>query len=77
MPLPRITHKRRFVQALLIAAALLLPFATISGNPFLRMDIATMTLFLGGVPLRIDQFCGICRTEACRNFCSAPGRGAG
>lgn len=56
MPLPRITPKRRFVQALLIAAALLLPFATISGNPFLRMDIAKMTLFLAGIPLRIDQF---------------------
>ena len=56
MPLPRITRKRRFVQGLLIAAALLLPFMTISGNPFLRMDIAKMTLFLAGIPLRIDQF---------------------
>lgn len=56
MPLPRITRKRRSVQALLIAVALLLPFATVSGNPFLRMDIAKMTLFLGGIPLRIDQF---------------------
>lgn len=56
MPLPRITHKRRLVQGLLIAAALMLPFATISGNPFLRMDIAKMTLFLAGIPLRIDQF---------------------
>lgn len=56
MPLPRITRKRRFVQGLLIAAALLLPFATISGNPFLRMDIGKMTLFLAGIPLRIDQF---------------------
>lgn len=56
MPLPRITRKRRFVQGLLIAAALLLPFATVSGNPFLRMDIAKMTLFLAGIPLRIDQF---------------------
>ncbi|MFZ4859542.1 MAG: 4Fe-4S dicluster domain-containing protein [Desulfuromonadaceae bacterium] len=56
MPLPRITIKRQFVQGLLIAAALLLPFATISGNPFLRMDIAKMTLFLAGIPLRIDQF---------------------
>lgn len=56
MPLPRITHKRQLVQALLIAAALLLPFATLSGNPFLRMDIAKMTLFLAGIPLRIDQF---------------------
>jgi cytochrome c oxidase accessory protein FixG len=56
MPLPRITHKRQFVQSLLITAALLLPFATISGNPVLRMDIAKMTLFLAGIPLRIDQF---------------------
>lgn len=56
MPLPRITHKRRFVQTLLIAGALLLPFASLSGNPFLRMDIAKMTLFLAGIPLRIDQF---------------------
>ncbi len=56
MPLPRITHKRRIVQGVLIAAALLLPFATISGNPFLRMDIVKMTLFLAGIPLRIDQF---------------------
>lgn len=56
MPLPRITHKRQFVQGLLIVAALLLPFATLSGNPFLRMDIARMTLFLAGIPLRIDQF---------------------
>ncbi len=56
MLLPRITTKRQFVQALLIAAALLLPFVSISGNPFLRMDIAKMTLFLAGIPLRIDQF---------------------
>ncbi len=56
MPLPRITIKRQSVQGLLIAAALLLPFATLSGNPFLRMDIAKMTLFLAGIPLRIDQF---------------------
>lgn len=56
MPLPRITHKRRPVQALLISAALLLPFVSISGNPFLRMDIAKMTLFLAGIPLRLDQF---------------------
>ena len=56
MPLPRITRKRQLVQGLLIAAALLLPFASISGNPFLRMDIDKMTLFLAGIPLRIDQF---------------------
>ena len=56
MPFPRITIKRQSVQGLLIAAALLLPFATLSGNPFLRMDIAKMTLFLAGIPLRIDQF---------------------
>ncbi|HIJ88863.1 MAG TPA: 4Fe-4S binding protein [Desulfuromonadales bacterium] len=56
MPLPRITTKRQRVQGLLLAAALLLPFATLSGNPFLRMDIAKMTLFLAGIPLRIDQF---------------------
>ena len=56
MPLPRITIKRQSVQGLLIAAALLLPFVTLSGNPFLRMDIAKMTLFLAGIPLRIDQF---------------------
>ncbi|MDD2271375.1 MAG: 4Fe-4S binding protein [Desulfuromonadaceae bacterium] len=56
MPLPRITRKRQFVQGVLIAAALLLPFLTIAGKPFLRMDIATMTLFLAGMPLRIDQF---------------------
>jgi cytochrome c oxidase accessory protein FixG len=56
MPLSRISAKREPVQALLIVAALLLPFITVSGNPFLRMDIAKMTLFLAGVPLRIDQF---------------------
>ena len=56
MPLPRITTTRRIVQGLLIAVVLLLPFASISGNPFLRMDIAKMTLFLAGIPLRIDQF---------------------
>lgn len=56
MPLPRITHKRRLVQVLLVAVALLLPFISISGNPFLRMDMAAMTLFLAGIPLRIDQF---------------------
>ncbi len=56
MPLPRITRKRQLVQGLLIVAALLLPFVTLSGNPFLRMDIAKMTLFLAGIPLRIDQF---------------------
>lgn len=56
MPLPRITRKRQFVQGMLIAAALLLPFVSIAGKPFLRMDIARMTLFLAGIPLRIDQF---------------------
>jgi len=56
MHLPRITTKRQLVQGLLIAAALLLPFVSVSGNPFLRMDIAKMTLFLAGIPLRIDQF---------------------
>ncbi|HIJ97147.1 MAG TPA: 4Fe-4S binding protein [Desulfuromonadales bacterium] len=56
MPLPRITSKRRLVQALLIAAALLLPFVTVAGNPFLRVDISKMTFFLAGIPVRIDQF---------------------
>lgn len=56
MPLPRITTKRQFVQGLLFAALLLLPFVTLSGKPFLRMDISKMTLFLAGIPLRIDQF---------------------
>lgn len=56
MPLPRITDKRRLVQSLLIATAALLPFASIGGNPFLRMDISLRTLFLAGIPVRIDQF---------------------
>jgi polyferredoxin len=56
MTLPRITSKRRLVQAGLIATALLLPFATLGGNPFLRMDISLRTLFLAGVPVRVDQF---------------------
>jgi len=56
MPFPRITSKRYMVQALLIATALLLPFVTLGGNPFLRMDISLRTLFLAGVPVRIDQF---------------------
>lgn len=56
MPLSRITDKRRLVQALLIAAALLLPFLSVSGNPFLRMDIGMRTLFLVGIPVRVDQF---------------------
>ena len=56
MPFPRITPKRRLVQALLIAAALLLPFLSLHGNPFLRMDISLLTLYLGGVPVRVDQF---------------------
>ena len=53
---PRITPKRRLVQALLIATALLLPFLSIAGNPFLRMDIGLRTFFLAGIPVRIDQF---------------------
>lgn len=56
MPFPRITPKRRLLQAALIAAALLLPFATIDGNPFLRMDISLRTIFMAGVPVRVDQF---------------------
>jgi polyferredoxin len=56
MSFPRITPKRQLVQALLIAAALLLPFLTIAGNPFLRMDIALRTLFMAGIPVRVDQF---------------------
>jgi len=54
--MPRITHKRHFVQAALLVAALLLPFISLSGNPFLRMDIEKLTLYLAGIPLRIDQF---------------------
>jgi cytochrome c oxidase accessory protein FixG len=56
MPFPRITSKRRIVQVLLTLSALLLPFASIGGNPFLRMDIGLRTLFMAGVPVRIDQF---------------------
>ena len=56
MPFPRITPKRHIVQLLLIAAALLLPFMTIAGKPFLRMDIGLQTLYLAGGPIRIDQF---------------------
>lgn len=51
----RITPKRQFVQMLLIVAAFLLPFITIAGNPFLRIDIALRTLFLAGIAIRIDQ----------------------
>lgn len=51
-----ITHKRRLVQALLIVSALLLPFVTIGSNPFLRMDIGLRTLFMAGIPVRVDQF---------------------
>lgn len=53
MPLPRITRKRRFVQGVLISAALLLPFVTISGNPFLRMDIAKNFPQFGKVQLEL------------------------
>jgi len=56
MPFLRITSKRRLVQALLMAVALLLPFVTLGGNPFLRMDLSLRTLFMAGVPVRIDQF---------------------
>lgn len=56
MPLPRITYKRYLVQVALITAQLLLPFVTVAGNPFLRMDIALRTFFLAGVPIRVDQF---------------------
>lgn len=56
MSSPRITSKRQAVQLLLVLIALLLPFVTVHGNPFLRMDITRMTLFLCGVALRIDQF---------------------
>jgi cytochrome c oxidase accessory protein FixG len=56
MSFPRITSKRRLAQAGLIATALLLPFATRGGNPFLRMDISLRTLFMAGVPVRVDQF---------------------
>lgn len=55
MSFPRITSKRQFVQALLVVAALLLPFVTVAGNPFLRADISQRTLFMAGVPLRVDQ----------------------
>jgi len=56
MSFPRITTKRRLVQAGLVVTALLLPFVTVSGNPFLRMDIGLRTLFMAGVPVRVDQF---------------------
>lgn len=53
---PHISSKRQLVQAVLIAVAMLLPFATIGGNPFLRMDITHRTLFMIGIPVRVDQF---------------------
>jgi len=56
MPFHRITYKRRLVQVALIASALLLPFATLGGNPFLRLDIGLRTFFMAGVPVRVDQF---------------------
>lgn len=56
MPLPRITRKRWMVQLALIAILFLIPFLSIGGNPFLRMDIVQRTFFMGGVPVRIDQF---------------------
>lgn len=56
MPPTSITSKRRLVQAVLITTALLLPFASLGGNPFLRMDINLRTLFMAGVPVRLDQF---------------------
>ncbi len=56
MSRPRITVKRQIVQAFLILFALLLPFITVGGNPFLRMDIGLRTFFLAGVAVRIDQF---------------------
>lgn len=56
MPHYRITPKRQVVQALLVATALLLPFAVVGGNPMLRIDIGLLTLFVGGIPIRIDQF---------------------
>ena len=56
MPFPRITSKRHMVQFLLVLAALLLPFARLGGNPFLRMDISLRTFFMAGVPVRVDQF---------------------
>ena len=56
MSFPRITTQRRLVQSVLIATALPLPLATIGGNPFLRMDISLRTLFMAGVPVRVDQF---------------------
>ena len=56
MSIRRITTKRRLVQAALIVSALILPFVTLGGNPFLRMDISLRTLFMAGVPVRVDQF---------------------
>lgn len=56
MPPTHISAKRQLVQAILIAAALLLPFATIAGNPVLRMDIGQRTLFMAGIAVRVDQF---------------------
>lgn len=56
MPHPRITSKRQIIQVVLILIALLLPFVTVGGNPFLRMDIGLRTFFLAGAAVRIDQF---------------------
>ncbi len=55
MPHHRITDKRLLVQTLLILAALLLPFVTVGGTPFLRIDIGLRTMFMAGIPVRVDQ----------------------
>lgn len=52
----RIATSRRLVQSALLAGLMLLPFLSLHGNPFLRMDISQRTLFLAGAAVRIDQF---------------------
>lgn len=51
-----IAPKRNLLQALLILLYLIFPILAINGVPFFRIDLLQRTLFMAGMPIRIDQF---------------------
>ncbi len=50
-----IRHRRQMLQAVLLVLFLALPFLSVHGSPLFRIDVPAHTMFLAGVPLRVDE----------------------
>jgi polyferredoxin len=56
MSIKHIAPKRRLLQLILLFGLFVVPFLSVNGNPFFKLDIGLRTFFMVGVPVRIDQF---------------------